>query len=232
MCVSAEASFALTGVLVPVGAYCMNVARKRDESLLPLAAVPLLFGAQQFCEGLVWIGINQGNGNLTRTASLLYLFFAMCFWLFWMPFSAMFIEDRKAMRPVFAVVAFLGLAGGAMAYVSLLMRPGVLVTTVAHHSIQYNIARSPAFEAIPQSVWHFAYLAVVAFPLLVSSKKQVVGFNVALVLSAVVSHVFFLYSFHSVWCFFAAILSLYLAFLFFKAPGTWVASAQSLKASS
>jgi len=183
-----------------------------------LASIPLLFGVQQFCEGLVWIGIDHDDGDMTRLASLFFLFFAICFWLFWIPFSAMFLEKCKTMRCVFAIVAILGFASGAAAYYPVLVRPDVLVTSVANHSIRYDITRSPTFESVPQGLWHLAYLSVVGFPLFLSSEKRLLGFNIALVLSAVLSHAYFWYAFDSMWCYFAAILSLYLAFLFFKVP--------------
>jgi hypothetical protein len=46
---------------------------------------------------------------------------------------------------------------------------------------------------------------------------------VAIVLSASVSHVFFWYASASVWCFFAALLSIYLCFSFHGIPELKVA---------
>jgi hypothetical protein len=85
----------------------------------------------------------------------------------WIPFSAMCLEERKTVKRVLAVVAFVGLAGGATAYLPVVARPDVLVTSVMNHSIQYNIVRSPAFDTVRQALWHLAYLAVVAFPLFI-----------------------------------------------------------------
>ena len=104
MCVLAESSFGLAAVLVPVGAYCIKAASQRDVSFLPLSAVPLPFGVQQICEGLVWVGNDRDDGELTRMAALLFPFFALGFWLFWIPFSAMCFEERKAVRRLLAVV--------------------------------------------------------------------------------------------------------------------------------
>jgi hypothetical protein len=128
----------------------------------------------------------------------------------------MVLENHKTKKRVFAAIAIVGLTGGVAAYYPVLLSPEVLKTSVADHSLRYDITRSPAFEIISQGLWHLAYLAVVTFPLIFSSQKSLFGFNAALVLSAAVSHLYFWYAFESVWCFFAAVLSLYLAFLFSK----------------
>ena len=77
MCFSPEASFGLGAVLLPAGAYCVRTAVKRNPPWLPLALTPLLFGAQQVCEGLVWVGLRAEEATLVRPASLLFLFFGL-----------------------------------------------------------------------------------------------------------------------------------------------------------
>jgi hypothetical protein len=218
LCVSAKASFALAAVLIPVGVLCIAKARRRSPSLLPLSAMPLLFGIQQICEGLVWVGFEHDDQLLIRSAAIGFLFFALCFWLFWIPFSAVAAEKRRNRRFVFTIVAAIGLIGGVAAFVPIVMDSRALTVTASHHSIQYDITRAATFNVVPQVVWHLAYLAVIAFPLLASAEKELLGYNLALVLSAVVSHTYFWYSFESVWCFFAALLSLYIAWLFIRLP--------------
>lgn len=214
MCVSAEASFALTGILVPAGIYCVKSAGQRNRSSLPVAAIPLLFGIQQFFEGIVWIGIGRGDADLTRSTALFYLFFALAFWLVWIPFSAMFLEPRKKIRSVLGLGALLGMAGGAMLFLPIILNPAALQISVAHHSIHYEYPDPPALRYAPQIVWHLFYVAAISLPLIFSKEKALVGFSTALVVSAVISHVFFLYAFASIWCFFAACLSLYLCHIF------------------
>jgi hypothetical protein len=48
----------------------------RDRSAIPVAGIPLLFGIQQFCEGMVWVGLGRVDADLTRNAAIVYLFFA------------------------------------------------------------------------------------------------------------------------------------------------------------
>jgi hypothetical protein len=218
MCVSAEASFGLTTLLTPVGAYCMRVAWFRDKTFLAVAAIPFLFGVQQFCEGLVWVGVGSENASLTRNASLGFLFFALAFWLFWIPFCSIFLDPRPQYRWILVLDTLVGLAGGVVLFLPLVLDPSMLVTGVVHHSLQYNILRPPWFRAIPLIAWQAAYLVVIALPLAIAPQKKELGFCIVLVSTAVLSHLFFAHAFASVWCFAAAILSLYLGYVFYKLP--------------
>jgi len=218
VCVSAEASFGLTGVLVPVGIYCLKIANQRDRAALPIAAIPLLFAVQQFSEGLAWVGIGSNNVELTQVAALVYLFFALAFWLFWIPFSAMFLERRTKTKWILAIGAVLGFMGGAVLFVPLALNRSDLQVSVIRHSIYYDYADPPALMFAPQIVWHLFYLAIVTLPLLFLKEKKLIGYSTALIVSAVISHSFFFYAFASIWCFFAAGLSLYLCYTFHRWP--------------
>lgn len=214
MCVSAEASFGLTGILVPVGIYCLTIANHRDRSSLPIAAIPLLFGIQQFAEGMVWVGLSRGNADLTHVAAMIYLFFALAFWLFWIPYSAIFLERRKTITHILGIGAVLGLLGGATLFAHLAFNPGSLQVSLIRHSIYYDYADPPALVVAPQIVWHLFYVAVISLPLILLREKLLIGYCIALVVSALVSHVFYWYAFASVWCFFAAGISLYVCYIF------------------
>lgn len=220
LCVSAETSFGLAAVLAPVGIYCVRTAYQRDCSLLPLSAVPLLFGIQQAVEGLVWIDIGLENARLTQAAALLYLFFALSFWLFWIPFSAAILEPSRRVKGLLGLGAMLGLTGGLLYYWQILSNPAVLLVSVKNHSICYDYTRTPTLAAVPQLVWHLSYLLVVSLPfiLVAQKRKALIAFSTAIILSAVISHAYFWYAFSSVWCFFAAILSLMLGYLFYHLP--------------
>lgn len=216
MCVSAEASFGLSALLAPVGTYCVRQAIQQDRALVPLATIPLLFGVQQAFEGLVWLGIDRNDAQLVRWAALAYLFFAFAFWLFWIPFSAAFLEQRRTVKRVLALMSVLGMVGGAVFYLPVLLNPDSLAVMVYRHSIRYEVLESYALDVIPQTVWQLAYLAVVGMPFLIVTRqrKGLIGFGAGIVVSAAISHAFFWYAFPSVWCFFAAALSILLAFLF------------------
>ena len=232
VCVSAEASFGLTGLLAPVGIYCIKSAAERDRTALPISAVPLMFGFQQFCEGLVWVGVGRGDKELARSAGTAFLFFALAFWLFWIPFSAVFLEQRRKIKMVLVLAATLGLIGGVVLLIPVVENPHALQITVVRHSIRYDYPDPPALKIAPQLVWHLFYLAIVSMPLFLLKNKKLIWFNTALVASAVISHAYFYYAFASIWCFFAASLSLCLGYLFHNLPMRKTASTRCATARS
>lgn len=220
MCVSAEASFGLAAILAPVGVYCVKVAVERDPAVVPLALIPLLFGVQQIAEGFVWVGIGQANPALMQTAAFIFLFFALAFWPFWIPLSTVFLESRNRVKIFLGVISATGLLGGLFYYLPLMLNPEVVVINVIHHSIRYDITLPPVLELLPEPAWHLCYLAVVTLPLMIVARNRrgLLAFSIALVFSAMIGHAYFWYAFASVWCFFAAILSLILSYMFYRLP--------------
>ncbi len=215
MCISSNVSFGLSGLLALAGAYCVSRALRTDKRLVPLAVLPVVFSVQQFCEGWVWIGVGEANPRLLRVSALVFLFFALLFWPVWIPLSARLMESRARMKTPLAVITLLGAILGGCLFLPLVMDSRWLNVTVVEHSIHYGIDTSPVLRVLPGIVWELAYIAIVAVPLFVSRPWRSVHFGMALVLSAAASRVLFPYAAASVWCFFAAALSLYLSFLFF-----------------
>lgn len=214
MCMSSEASFTLAAVLAISGGYCVHRAARLDRSLLPLAIIPLVFSAQQFCEGWVWTGVARGDPALTQVAAVSYLWFALLFWPVWVPFSMLRVERSRRARWFLRAVTAIGAVLGLGLFVPLLLDPGWLAVQVSRHSIHYSLGRSPIFQIVPGELWQVLYLLVVAAPLFVSSAHKMVHLGVAVILSAAVSYVFFDHALASVWCFLAAVLSIYLCVIF------------------
>jgi hypothetical protein len=219
MCLSAEASFGVGALLVPASVYCVRAALRKDVAYLPLAAVPLLFAAQQLAEGLVWVGIGRGDSLLVQRASLAFLYFALAFWPFWIPFCALFIERRFLQRSLLLIITLSSLLWCAVFYVPLLLETERYLTTqLVHHSIQYHYTDLPVYQYVPQNLLRLLYFATIAIPLLLCSVGTDKIFGALLGTSALLSQLIFWYAFVSVWCFFAAVLALYLCYAFYKLP--------------
>jgi len=222
MCFSPEASFGLGALLLPAGVHCVRTAAKRNRAWLPLAVTPLLFGVQQVCEGLVWVGLRTDNPGLVRPASLVFLFFALAAWPFWMPISAGCIESRPGARRLWFAMAFLGLGWFVLLYLPILLDPArYLATRVVHHSIAYDYTEVPVVRAVPPELFRGIYAVIGGLPLIACSDGRVRLFGVLLGGAAVVSRLAFVHAFASVWCFFAAALTLYLCWIVgtLKEPG-------------
>ena len=218
MCFSAEASFAVGAALLPAGIYCTRAAVRKRPAHLPLAVIPLVFSFQQFAEGLVWVGLAQDRPALVIASSLSFLAAALVFWPFWAPFCVLFLEGRAGIKWCLGLGALLGLVFGCALYLPLALNTDEwLKVGVVYHSIRYNLKGLPAFGLAPHEWWDAGYGVLVLSPLFVASPdRRFTVFCILLAVSAAVSLFAFWYAFVSVWCFFAAILSLQLCYIFYK----------------
>ncbi len=212
MCFSATASFAVAAPLLPLGVYCLNRARRENVRWMPFAAYPLAFGLQQAAEGAVWIGISSGDQALIGAASRGFLFFSHFFWLFWVPMSILALEPDAHRRRILAALAVLGGLYGASLFLPILLNEDWLTVAVVHHSIVYKI--TVIYEGIvsPQ-VLRLIYAAIIIASLFICSVRQIKVFAMLMLVSVIAANLFFVYAFTSVWCFFAAILSLYVLYI-------------------
>jgi hypothetical protein len=215
MCFSATASFTLSAALLPIGGWCLSKAWQGDRHYLPLAAFPLAFGLQQAIEGMVWLGWEAQDSALVAAAATGFVFFSHGFWLVWTPFMAWRIETRSRLRALWHLMTVLGLTLGLYFLLPLIQHPDWLTVTVPARSLIYKLqylVPSPPIEHFGRSL----YISLILGPLLLVNQSAVQGLG-WLVLGALVI-VFWLFSaaLVSVWCYFAAVASLYVGYLFFQ----------------
>lgn len=218
MCFSAEASFSLSVVMLSGGVYCVKNAISKNLLMLPVAIIPFLFGIQQFSEGWVWLGLRWDNFALVRSFALIFLAFAIVFWPFWIPFCAFITGNRKE-KMFFGFLSALGLVVGLGVYIPLFYNVDSPVADVIGHSIYYNVRSLPMFQFVPVLLWEIMYVGIIVSPIFASNNTKILFLGIAVVLSVAISYLLFWFAFASVWCFCAALLSLYLCIFFRNLPG-------------
>lgn len=219
MCFSADASLTSGIVLTPVGAYCMRAALAKNPAYLAVSATPLLFGVQQLCEAGVWRGLESGDPTLTRWATTAYLFFAIAFWPGWVPFGVAALEPRPRRRALLYAAAAAGLGLGIAAYVPAILHYGEwLEVSVAGHSIRYDFSRLPSGHNAASIAWQVLYLLLVCAPLLTSHDRELRLLGVSIAVAAGITQAVFRIAFVSVWCFFAAWLSIHIGYVLYRLP--------------
>jgi hypothetical protein len=212
MCFSAPVSFAATALLLPAGVYSVRLASQHNPRYLPLAAIPIAFGIQQACEGFVWLGLETNSATEVRWGAFGFLAFADWFWLFWAPWSVAVSEANAILRRVSWSLAVLGFTYGALLYLPLVFQPDWLAVQVFHHSIQYDTHL--IFDPwLSQDIDRLIYAVIILIPFALASNPALKGFGATIVLSAIASHWLLHQVFVSVWCFFAAILSLLIVWI-------------------
>ena len=202
MCFSASASFISAGATCVVGIVALTRVNEARE--LPLAATPLLFSIQQSIEGLLWLKLPLGSDILT----LLYLVFAEVFWPLYAAIAVWLVERSQRHRHLMAACLFSASVVGVYLLWFVLGRP--YSATIADGHIAYIPTPRPA------KISGLAYVAVASLPFLLSTQRTVFIFGVIILVGLVVSRTFYLQTFISVWCFFAAAASVTLLLYFFS----------------
>jgi hypothetical protein len=215
MCFSATASFGAALVLIPAGIYCLKLANELDESYWALAVLPLMFGLQQMIEGGVWLALISGDAASARVLSLGFLMFSHVIWLGWVGFSSYLTESSPHLQRLFLAIGVFGLALGLSMYVPLVLHAELLHTSIINHAIYYELTFVHDYF-ISQQVLTAVYAAVILLPLMLSSDRYHRVLGMLVFVSGVLTWAFFGWVFVSVWCYFAALISLYLFFMIIR----------------
>src|SRR5690348_5450425 len=207
MCFSATASFTLSGLLIGVGA--ASVARSSSPSHRVLAAAPLLFGAQQAAEGVVWLTVGSASHvTIEHVALDVFIAFALVIWPFWIPLSMQRIERDAGRRRILTWLCWFSAFVAASA--AILVSRWQPTAQVAGHSLRYDY---PGTENTAlHLVLVLSYATATVAPFFVSTARLARTLGVILTLSVVAAAVIRREALTSVWCFFAAVLSVLVFF--------------------
>jgi hypothetical protein len=198
MCFSATASFTASAALTGIG--LLGLRRVQDRRYRLFAWIPLLFAAQQFTEGLVWMSYPWNAPGLRGVATQVYSVFSHLLWPAYVPWAARAIEPDVRRRGWLALLAIGGLGSAVFLGWGMVATP-IQVAPVGGH-LEYA---SPHFF-LPLSLT--LYLAATTLSLSISSQPVVRVFGLLALASAALAYVVYARSFISVWCFYAAVLSL------------------------
>lgn len=212
MCFSATASFTASIVLIPAGIYCIRESLFTEKRLMAFACWPLFFGLQQALEGFVWLGVENHNLNLINFASFGFLFFSHFFWLIWTPFSSFYLETNHKIRVGLMIFTLIGFCYGVALYFPVVYQENFLNVSVINGSINYYTIFIFQ-ELVPKHFTISLYIMIILGSLFLSSNRKINIFGMQLFVAAIVTQLVFNYAFSSVWCFFAAGLSIYLAYM-------------------
>jgi hypothetical protein len=204
MCFSATASFIAGVSLSVLGVATVKKAERKAE--IPFAMIPLLFGVQQIIEGMLWLSFRFDAPLLNVIMTYVFTLFSHVLWPIFVPFSIGLMETVAWRKKVISAFQITGIAVGLYHLYVIVKFP---VTSEINGHIVYV---SPYFNKVPVLVLYLAATCVGAF---FSSHKIINIFGALALLLFMVAYWFYTVAFFSVWCFFAAILSVVI-YLHFK----------------
>lgn len=206
MCFSASVSFGAGAVLAVGGILTLN--RVKTSSQYVFATIPMFFAIQQFTEGMVWLSLSNPNFSAWEPgATILFLFFAQVVWPVWVPLSILLLEQNATRKKILAVLLGMG------ALLSLYLAYCLITYPVKAQISSYHIDYSLSFPLA--LVWLsglFYFIPTVISPLL-SGRKRVPLLGLAIMASYFFTKIFYTNYVISVWCFFAAIISIIVLFI-------------------
>lgn len=210
MCFSATASFAAGVVLAAIGT--VTIKRVQNVRELPYALIPMLFAAQQIAEGGLWLTFTNAESHLNASLTHVYQFFSHVLWPIYIPIAVRLLETVQWRRTALLAFVAAGSAAGLYLFYFLLMDPTTSEVTGSH--IDYV---SPHFYVGPVLA---LYIAATCASALFSSHRTVRWFGIATSASLAAAAALYRAWFISVWCFFAAAISIVVLTYFQRMRGS------------
>ena len=199
MCFSPQADV-VGGLLIgAIGVYAVRHIRQRRE-FIALAWIPVLLGAHQFIEALVWLWLQghvpRGIGHAALWAYLLIAFVVLPVCI---PLAVIALEPTRRRKQMMAPFAVLGIVIAVTLFTAMVRGP-VSVKLASYH-LSYGIRLSDGFLIVA------LYVVAVCGPLLVSGYRNVALFGVVNLVAVIVIARLTIAGFASVWCGWAAVTS-------------------------
>lgn len=206
MCFSASASFVAGAVLFAGGVAAVKFSKNSRQ--LPLAVIPFIFSFQQFVEGMLWLSLTLPEFSGWKiTFMYTFLIIAQVVWPTWVPFSIYRIEKKKKERKLLMILLIIGIVVSAALGYGLLTYP--VDAAIRNYHIGYFLDVPSQFRVIPP----IFYFIPTVFPAFVSSVKNMRSFGFAILISFVVTKIFYPENVISVWCYFAALMTILVVFI-------------------
>jgi len=201
MCFSAEASFAGGVIISAIGIITIRKVRKPSQILF--AAIPVFFGIQQFAEGVLWLTLPlEGFEIHSGIAAYIFLIIAELIWPVIIPLSVLLTEMSEKKKKILILFLVDGII------LSLYYSYCLISFDVNPRIDGFHILYDNKFPASLSNVALLFYLIATIPPLFISSMRRAYMLGILMTLSCLISAVFFTQYLTSVWCFFAALISI------------------------
>ncbi len=209
MCFSASASFG-AGILLSAISIA-TIKHVEKPSQLYFACIPIIFSIQQFSEGFLWLALtNSHYAYLQEEMTYLFLFFAQIVWPSWVPFAILKLEKEEKSRTILKILLGIGIS------VSLYLGYCLIAFDTGAQIIDYHISYKQSYPIIWGGNGDYLYIIATIVPTLISNIKQMWTLGIIIFISYVITALFYSDYVISVWCFFAALISIAVLLIILK----------------
>jgi hypothetical protein len=206
MCFSAGASFGAGILLSGIGVASIKKTNRRHDLLF--AAIPLIFAAQQVTEGFLWLSLtNTSFSALKSPTTYLFLFFAQVVWPVFVPFSIYQLLQKKQQGIIPKVFVISGTV------VSIYLGYCLISYPVNGSVLGKHISYDQQYPMVLRHAGGFLYFLATIGPAFMTKMKWMNLLGGAILLSYIMTEIFYEDYIISVWCFFASIISLVVYFV-------------------
>lgn len=206
MCFSATASFGISAVLVAGGVVALKKVHHRSQHFF--AAIPILFGIQQFFEGFVWLALRHAeHQNWLYPAAFSFLFFAQVLWPAWVPIAILGLEKDPFNRKILKGLSALGILLSLYLAFCLVQYP--LHVDISGFHVRYQWSSPDSAFAFSGILYFFATVV----PPMISKDHATRIMGALICVSLIVTRIYFHEFIISVWCYFAAGISLMVLYI-------------------
>ncbi|WP_372346286.1 DUF6629 family protein [Streptomyces sp. KL116D] len=196
MCWSATADLVAGTAVTAVGIACVARAARTRPRAVPLAALPLLLGAHQLIEAVIW---NDGGGS--GPATVAWAVIALPLLPLWVPLAVLCAAPPRARRRLLVPVAAGVVTSAVLAYV---LATTTVTAEVRGHTMGYAIG-------LPHAGWLVGgYLLATIGSLLLSGEAGLVLLGGLVAIGAAGCAALWRWEFISTWCACAALCSVVL----------------------
>jgi len=199
MCFSPAADAVVGGIVVAVGVDALRHVREPKQ--IPFAALPLLFGLHQLDEAFVWLGL-QGHvsESIERVGVWVYMLFALALLPMLVPLAIFAIEHSPARKRLIAALSVLGVAVGVSLGVALFR--GSVNAAIDGHHLAYDVSALSGGRELTA-----LYVIAACGALLACSYRDIAVLGALNLVAVPVLMWLTVSGFISLWCFWAAIVS-------------------------
>jgi hypothetical protein len=211
VCFSPDADVVVGGVVVVIGADALRHVREPKQILL--ASLPLLFGLHQIDEAFVWWGLRgHVSESIGRVGVWIYVLFALAALPALVPLAVLAVERVPTRRRLIGLFSILGIAVGVSLGVALFR--GSVNAAIDGRHIAYGVSALSQGRDLTA-----IYVVAACGALLASSYRDLAALGLLNLVAVPVLMWLTVSGFISLWCFWAALVSIVIDTHLRRSPG-------------